>query len=299
VNKAVVIHNPMARNAKGERIYAAAGALKAEGWEVEVRPTEAAGHATVLAREAAEAGARTVFASGGDGTMNEVLNGLVGTPASLGIVRGGMGNVFAKEVGIPRNPEAALRLLLTGVERRFDLGVANGRYFILMAGAGFDGTIVERVPARAKRLLGSTSYALWGGYAALSFRKRHAGLRIDGARREQDLYWLLVSNTRSYGGVVEVAREALVDDGLLDCYAFAGEGAPWVVRTGLQIAVHRQDAAKGVEFFRTREVAIETPGFRVQADGEDFGETPMTFSVAPGALSVLLPPEGGRKLFSR
>src|SRR3989304_1812539 len=96
------------------------------------------------AREAAATGAAVVFACGGDGTLNEVANGLVGSESTLGALRGGMGNVFAKEGGVPRSPEAALRLLVEGERRRIDLGVAGtgdggqGRHFVLMAGVGFD-----------------------------------------------------------------------------------------------------------------------------------------------------------------
>ena len=311
LERASIIYNPVARNApRRERLLAATARLRDEGWEIDLLSTEGPVHAVDLAKAAAAAGSRVVFSCGGDGTLNEVVNGLAGTEATLAVIRGGTGNVFAKEVGVAKDPERALRVLTDGEERRFDLGVAGpsagsggasgrgGRYFLLMAGVGFDGSVVRRVPERPKRLLGTTSYVLWGAAEALRFRSRRTEIRLDGETRECELYWLLVGNTRSYGGVVDVTFRAVADDGLLDAYVFAGRGLPWVVRTGARIALRRQDGAAGVSFQRARRVEVLSPGLHVQADGEYFGETPMTFSVAPRALRVLLPRGGGRRILS-
>jgi YegS/Rv2252/BmrU family lipid kinase len=256
-----------------------------------------------------------VLASGGDGTVNEVVNGLAGSESALGLVRGGMGDVFGKEVGVPRSPEAALRLLVEGERRRFDLGVAfpmptdlagkrasgqigkeDERYFLLMAGIGFDASVVRRLPSRPKRLLGSTSYALWGLAEAVQFRPRLTRVRLDEVERELDLYWALLGNTRSYGGIIDIASEAKADDGLLDAFVFSGRGVPWAASMALRLALRRQEGARGVSFRRVHEVEVSTPGIAVQADGEYFGETPMRFGVAPGAVEVLLPIGGGRRL---
>jgi diacylglycerol kinase family enzyme len=272
-----------------------------------------------------------VFASGGDGTVNEVVNGLAGSESALGVVRGGMGDVFAREVGVAREPERALRLLVEGERRRFDLGVAswsrpatyaaatradgqsfeslrisaseastlgdmNARYFLLMAGIGFDASVVRRVPSEPKRLLGSTSYALWGLAEIAQFKPRRARVRLDEVEREVDLYWALLGNTRSYGGIKNIASKAKADDGLLDAFVFSGRGLPWVASTALQLARGKPEEATGVSFSRVHEVEVSTRGIAVQADGEYFGETPMRFGVAPGAVEVLLPPGGGRRL---
>jgi diacylglycerol kinase (ATP) len=299
VNKATIVFNPAARNARRpEQLLAAAAALKTEGWEVGVLTTSAPGHATDLAREASAAGARVVFACGGDGTVNEVANGLAGGETALGVIRGGTGNVFAKEVGVPRAPADALRVLVDGEEQRFDLGVAGGRYFLLMAGVGFDASVVRRVPDRFKRLLGTASYALWGATEALRFRGREAIIRIEGEEKTIDLFWMVLGNTRSYGGIVDITFRALADDGLLDAYVFAGRDLPWVLTTGARIALGRHHAGQGVSFYRAATVEVSTPGLPVQGDGEYFGETPMAFSVAPRALTVRLPRGGARRLLA-
>jgi diacylglycerol kinase family enzyme len=209
-----------------------------------------------------------------------------------------MGNVFAKEIGVPRSPEAALRVLVDGDERRFDLGLAGGRYFLCMCGLGLDAEVVRKVPANAKRLLGSASLLLWGAMEAPRRQGTRATLRFgENDEQELDLYWALLGNTRSYGGVINVTAKAVVDDGLLDAYVFAGRRLP--LGTAARVAVGRHHDAPGVEFRRIAHLDIPTPGIGVQADGEYFGETPMTFSVAPGALRFLLPPGKGRRLFSR
>ena len=255
-------------------------------------------HARLLAAEAAAAGSEVVFACGGDGTVNEVVNGLVGTPASLAVLRGGTGNVFAKEVHVPRSPANALGVLTRGEEYEFDLGIAGGRHFLLMAGTGFDGSVVRRVPSVPKRLLGTTSYILWGAAEALRFKGRPVELSIDGELAQVELYWLLLANTRSYGGVVDVAARAKADDGLLDTYVFTGSGLPWMLGMGGRIVLQRHHDAPGVHFQRSANLEIRTPGLHVQADGEYFGETPMSFLVVPRSLRVLVPPGGAAKLVS-
>jgi diacylglycerol kinase family enzyme len=180
MRRASIVYNPFARNAPSRaRLTKAAAAMDGD-WEIDMLATEAPLHAVTLAREAAEAGSEVVFACGGDGTVNEVVNGLLGTTAAMGVLRGGTGNVFAKEVHVPRSITRALGVLRDGEEYRFDLGLAGGRHFILMSGAGFDGSVVRRVPTVPKRLLGTTSYVLWGAAEALRFKGRPVDIAIDG-----------------------------------------------------------------------------------------------------------------------
>lgn len=303
MQKATVVFNRNARNApRPERLRSAAAALAADGWQVDLVSTDGAGHATALAREAAAAGAEAVFACGGDGTINEVLNGLAGTPAALGVIRAGMGDVFAKEIGVPRRPEGALRVLLSGRRERVDLGLietaAGRRYFICMAGAGFDADVERRVPRGAKRRLGSTAYALWAVADLRRYRATPVQLRIDGAPYECDLYWLLAGNTRSYGGIVDITSGAVVDDGQLDAYVFAGQGPLWLAATALRLAVRRPEGGRGVSFQKVRSLELMTPGLPLQADGEYLGESPAKISAAPSCLDVLLPEGKGTKLFA-
>jgi YegS/Rv2252/BmrU family lipid kinase len=297
LERALIIYNPNARNApKTERLKSAADLYRIHGWQIDLAPTEAPGHATLLAREAANAGTPVVVSCGGDGTLNEVINGIANTPTHVSLIRGGTGNVFAKEIAIGRTPEKALRVLLEGEEGRFDLGKANDRYFLLMCGIGFDAQVVRVVPKRSKRLLGTTSYVIWGVAEAARYRSKHVSIRLgEEPAQDIDLYWLLLGNTRSYGGVLNITHEAIADDGLLDAYLFAGS---MPLAAAARVAVQKQDAAPGFSFQRVKKLEISTPGIPVQADGEYFGETPMTFTVEEKALTILMPPGQGRQLLS-
>jgi YegS/Rv2252/BmrU family lipid kinase len=296
--RAVIVHNPASRNAPSRRrLEAAARPFAAHGWEVELQATAAPSHATEIARDAASSGAAVVFACGGDGTINEVINGIAGSDSALGVLRGGMGDVFGREAGIPRPPEEALEVLVKGERRRFDLGLANGRYFLMMAGAGFDAEVVRSVPRRPKRLLGSTSYALWGAWVMARYRSKPVTLQIDGAERTAELYWLMLANTRSYGGVIRIASSALVDDGLLDAFVFEARNPLRLAGAATRIARHRFEGSRDITQQRVRELEVLTPGLRVQIDGEYIGETPARFAVAPAALDILLPPGAVPSLF--
>jgi len=295
---AVIVLNPASRNAPPRwRLEAAARAYATEGWQVDLQATDAPGHAVEIAREAAGSGASVVFACGGDGTINEVVNGLAGSDSALGVLRGGMGDVFGREVGIPRAPEAALRVLVDGERRRFDLGMANGRYFLMMAGIGFDADVVRAVPRLPKRLLGSTSYAIWGAWVIARYRSRAVILKVDGEETETRLYWLMLGNTRSYGGIIRIADQGLVDDGRLDAYVFEGRGIGRLARTATRIVRHRLEGAAGVSYRRVEELEVVSAGLGVQVDGEYIGRTPMLFGVAPAALDVLLPAGHAAHLF--
>jgi diacylglycerol kinase family enzyme len=232
------------------------------------------------------------------------------------VARAGTGNVFGKEVHVPRRLERALKVLKEGKASRFDLGYAEGdgvlinagpggaltpkrRYFLLMAGIGFDATVVRRVPTRPKRLLGTTSYVIWGAAEALRYRQRPARISLDSREASVDLFWMLLGNTRSYGGVADVALSAAADDGLLDAYVFAGSGLRWLAGMGARIALKRHPSAPGVTFATVRRASVETAGLDVQADGEYFGETPMRFGVDPLALPVLLMPGAADRILTR
>jgi diacylglycerol kinase (ATP) len=289
--QASIVYNSVAqRRPPLARVRRAALKWRAAGWDIDVRVTESAGHATALAREAATSGAKVVFACGGDGTVNEVVNGLVGSDSSLAVIRGGTSNVFASEIGVPWPLEKALGVLVDGDVRRFDLGMAGGRYFLMMAGIGFDAGAVRHVSDRVKRPFGIAAYYLFAALELGRCRSHRVNVRIDdAAEREEDLYWLVLGNTRSYAGVIDISARALADDGYLDAYQFGHGGLPWMIANLLFFALRRQNWARGVTFQRLRELEIRTPGVPVQVDGEYLGETPMVFKIAPQALSVLLP----------
>jgi YegS/Rv2252/BmrU family lipid kinase len=189
--------------------------------DLEITLTQHAGHARELAREAAERGDRTVLAVGGDGTANEVAWGILGSETALGLVPAGSGNGLARGIGLPLDPARALLALEQSVVRRMDVGFANDRPFLNVAGVGFDAAVGaafhERSQAGARRgLLGYVSVGL-----ALAFDYRAEPLTIEGTQRPLPSRALLltVANGAQYGGGAVIAPGARLDDGRLDVIA--------------------------------------------------------------------------------
>lgn len=303
--RALFIVNPVARGIPASgKLEMAAAWLESRGWQATLEPTGGPGHAAALAREAAESRCDVVVACGGDGTINEIVNGLAGSECALAVIRGGTANVWAKEVDVPRDPLAAVRLVSDGRRRRVDLGMVEGdnsrrRFFLLMAGVGLDGFIVRRVPERWKQRLGAASYVLYGLRESLRFRPEKASLLVDGEAVTGDLMWLLAANTRSYGGVINVARDALADDGLLDVFVFLGRGVRQTFAHGLRILRSSYEGAENVVRRRAASIDISAPAaLDCQVDGEFLDFAPRAIRVAPLALAVMLPATGGSALFS-
>jgi len=294
--RALLLVNPVARGSPPlAKLRLATAWLEAQGWGAKLVLTEQKGHAVELAAEAAADGYDVVVAGGGDGTINEVANGLATSDTALAVIRGGTANVWAKEVKIPRDPLKAVRLLVDGQRRRIDLGVAEAaaggqRYFLLMAGVGLDGYVVSRIPEDLKQRLGATAYVLHGLREGLRYRCRDTTLIIDGESVTVPLYWLLASNTRSYGGVINVAHRAVADDGLLDVYVFQGHGIRQALLHGLRVVSRRQDGAAKVAHRRARRIELPgPPDLEAQVDGDSLGFVPRVLRVAPAALTVVVP----------
>lgn len=296
--RALFIVNPVARGIPSSaKLEMAVAWLESQRWEAAIEETREGGHATALSSHAAERGYDVVVACGGDGTINEVANGLAGTDTALAVIRGGTANVWAKEASIPRDPLSAVRLVVEGRRRRMDLGLVEGveasRFFMLMAGVGLDARVVDRVPERLKKRLGAAAYVFFGLRGSLSFRPRPVSLFIDGEAVTADMLWLLAANTRSYGGVIDIARDAVADDGLLDVYLFESRSARQTFAHGLSILRRKYDAS-GILRRRAREIRIvSSEELDCQVDGEKLHFAPRSIRIAPRALTVVLP-EGRR-----
>jgi YegS/Rv2252/BmrU family lipid kinase len=291
--RCVIIRNPASRRQlEPAQFEAAAGILRAAGWDVTTSITEHAGHATVVAREAAAQLVDVVVANGGDGTINEVVNGLAGTEAALGVLPGGTANVWAKEAGIPKDPAKAMRVVLHGERRRVDLGVANGRPFLLMAGVGLDAAIIPRVSPAWKRRVGALAYIATGVRTALGTKPWDVRLIVDGETIETPLFWMLAGNTRNYGGLMNLACRARMDDGRLDLVLMK-KGGLHLVADGVRALFQRHEGSSNIVYRQVTEIAIETADVPVQLDGDDCGATPLRIGITPRGLTVIVP--RGRK----
>lgn len=295
----LLIHNPASRHGGGPRPpHEIIDVVRAAGWRFEVAVTERDGHATELARDAAARGIDVVVVHGGDGTVNEAVNGIAGSATALGVIPAGTANVWAKEIGMPRFAGTAMQAIVRGERRRIDLGRAGPRYFLLMAGVGLDAAIVPHVNPWLKRRLGVLAYLLAGAITALRTKPWHASLRIDGTARRGPVYWLLAGNTRSYGGLVDVTYRARADDGLLDVAIMRRGGAFHLLVDGIRLLRRRHDRSPNVDYVRARTVDIEMAGLPVQLDGELAGRTPLRIKSVPDALTVIVPAGLRSPLFS-
>ena len=287
-SEAVIIGNPNSGRA-GDRDFLErhAEALRSGGLSVEVMNTERPDHATELA---AGAGERLVVAAGGDGTGNEVINGL-SPGATLGILPLGTANVLARELGLPLDPEGACRRITEGGETRIDLGVAidqsgNERRFACMAGVGFDAQVVGEVTPRQKRYLRGLAFQVTA--FRVLFANRFPPVRISAGDDVRVARFAIVANGHYYGGDYRVTGPGLLTSGKLETVLVerVGELLRPDVFWGI---IFRRPLNRTMESFKATEVHADSAGDHVpiQIDGELWGELPMSFRVEPAALRVV------------
>jgi len=297
MQSATVIVNPVAPNLPSRRnLREAASWLHNQGWQADWALTRSSGDATAMAVRAAQEGRSLVVVCGGDGTLSEAVNGLAGSQTALAVIPAGTANVWAKEVGIPRQPIAALEVAIRGQARRMDLGRASspsaegGRYFFMMAGLGLDGSIAASLPLNVKRYLGATTYAIMAVRQSLRYRGQRVKLIVDGEPLETSLLMMVVGNTRHYAGITQVTPRAYADDGLLDVCIFQGHHTLDIIFHTLRVAAQTHLRATPVLYRRVRrlEVHSETP-LPAQLDGDFYPGYPTIFEAVPGALTVMVP----------
>jgi diacylglycerol kinase (ATP) len=297
----VLIYNPQAGKLRGNPesiLHRTTEALaRATGFLAQtprLMPTAESGHATELAREAVAQGADLVLALGGDGTINEVANGLALTQVPLGILPAGTANVLAMEIGLGSSLERATLRLARSTPQRIALGkiLANGsaaRYFVLMAGVGLDAKIVLEVSAPLKEKIGKGAY--WAaGLSQLPRRLVQFDLRTNGSVHRGG--FALASRVRNYGGDLEIASEAslLKDD--FELVLFEGSHPLRYLGYMLGVAVKQVKKMPGVHTIRTKGFDIVSSA-HLQVDGEYAGWESARIEIAPDALTLLLPASYG------
>jgi len=307
----LVIHNPVAGRRRRGRFSDALDLLERDGNELSLHPTEAPGHATEHARRIEPGNADLVIAAGGDGTINEVINGLVTggrqAPVPLAILPLGTSNVLAAEIGLGKSAAAAARAIREGAMTRVSLGYltgagaasANGRYFVLMAGVGLDAHAVADVNPGLKRRFAQGAYVWAGLRAVLRSRSRRYRVEIDGVRH--NAAWVVVAKASRYGGPFVIATQARLDAPQFEVCLFASSGFWPLMRYGLGLALGRLDRTPGFASVPGRQVRIEdaaagsgsqTRAEPVQCDGDDVARLPVEIEVVPDALDLVVPRDG-------
>lgn len=276
----------------------AVGLLEAQGYRVTAVPTTGPGTAGVLAREGIEAGSDLILALGGDGTLNEAANGMVGASVPLGVLPAGTANVLARELGLGCNALRAARRIPECVPQRVAVGLlrmdggARSRYFLLMAGVGFDGHIVYHLNLDLKSKLGQIAY--WAGSLRQMVR-RPEEFEVQIGDRRMRCSFALASRTRNYAGHLEIARHASLASNDLAVVLFEGRSTfRYYTKYLPAVLSGRLPRTSGVTVVRATHLTCtaseETPVY-VQVDGEYAGRLPATVEVVPDALTLLAPPE--------
>ena len=254
-----------------------------------MRATSRIGEAELLARKAAREGFKRIVAAGGDGTINEVVNGLAGTTAALGLLPIGTVNVFATELGLPSGDlKECWQIICEGHTRTIDLPSANGKHFVQLAGIGLDAQAVKETSVAFKRSFGPLSYLVSAAQIA-SRPPPHLVIESKGAARIEGSF-VLIGNGRLYGGPFPFFKRALIDDGLLDIVVFKRIGYLDIIRYLQDVIFSSSISMPDLEYFQTKRVRVsseeEVP---VEVDGELIGNCPVEFRVRERGLRVLAP----------
>ncbi len=318
--KALIIHNPAAGSrAYAEELSQTTEYLIGQGWEIPgVETTNGPGDATTYARRAVAQGCDAVFLIGGDGTIAQTVDGLVGSETMLAVLPGGTGNIFARQLNLPvpgglhpRPIMESARLLLDGQVRRVDVGRVTplgrgagreaARHFLCWVGVGFDAQVnrnVEADPA-LKRRLGTAATVITSFLTLREFAGTSARVRVDGHRVSRRMVMLVASNIQLYGLLFRMAENAVMDDGLLDVFCFQGHGPARILLHAARLLVNRHIADPEVDNFRARRVEITTSqALPVHVDGDYVGNTPIVMEVRPRALNLLVPSCAPASLFT-
>jgi diacylglycerol kinase (ATP) len=274
--------------------------LRENGLSFDFQYTEGVGHASELARLAASDGYRFLVAVGGDGTINEVANGLLNSPdadaTTLGVVSTGTGNDFIRSMGIPRDYIKACKCVMGNHRSLIDVGLVefkqNGktarRYFINGAGVGFDAEVTE-TSHRMPRLVNNTVPFVLSLLKTLpTYRNKDVQMSIDGRQEKRRVLSVIVSNGAYFGGGMRIAPQAELNDRHLDVLTIGDVGKAELLQVFPRVYKGTHITHPKVRMEKAEKITIECDRrILLQADGELLGEGPVTFQVVPAALNMV------------
>ncbi len=288
-----IILNPTAGNGSARSVAREAEAyFRDHGLEYEILETKCPGDAVLLARKAA-AYSDLVISDGGDGTVREVAQGLLGTNVPMGILPGGRGNDFRRSLHIPGKITEALDVLTNGKDRTVDLLEVNGKVCVNVYSIGFDVEVV--INSNKLKWLKALAYYMAVFYTCIAYKGKPMHIEINGETFDRRFYLIAFGNGMMYGGGMKVLPNSVIDDGLLDVCLIENIGFSKVMQLlpGFIKGTHGK-YTDFVHFFRTTELKVTTPEpMDAQADGEIIPSVSEAFArVLPGALRVRVPAEG-------
>jgi diacylglycerol kinase (ATP) len=307
IQNALLIHNPNAGNGgKGRRtmLDEARRIFAASGIQTELAETTKAGDATEMAQRANDEGRQLVIACGGDGTVNEVVNGLAGQKnghrVPLALLPGGTANILAKELNLPWDIPSAAELLVRGVVREIPLGLATPlnepakqKYFLSVAGAGPDGMIVYAIDLDLKARVGILAYWWQGAYEAFRYKFQH--FRVTAAGKQIDSSLVIIGRTKHYGGPFKITTEADLYEDKFELLSLTTQSGLRYISYLPSLLLGKLRGTEGVHFWKADSVLCEPLGndpIYAQVDGETLARLPVEFKIMPRALKLLVPLNG-------
>jgi diacylglycerol kinase (ATP) len=288
IRRGLLIVNPQAGRRRGRRIEAEVTArLRGHGFALEVARTASPGEATALARTAAAGGADVVFSLGGDGTLREAAEGLLGSRTALAVLPAGTTNVVAIALGLPLDAVAAAAAAAQWRPRAMDVGLAAGRVFLMQASAGFDGYLMARLRGGWKASWGKAAIAAQGVSAWLRYDYREITVRAEGETRTGS--HVAICNLAHYGGRYLLAPAARCDDRRLDLRVFTG-GRMATLAEGWRL-LRGRPGKEAWSLQVERATLLGPPGLTLQIDGDPLCvDPPVEIELAAEQLQVLAPP---------
>jgi len=299
--QALLVYNPAAGPIPvGPFVYRAAEGLRRAGWQPRIVPTRSGEHAVELARQAAGK-LDAVFAIGGDGTIGQVASGLAGSSTALGILPAGTRNVMGVELGLPSFGwnrwwalDENLHQLIDAPVCKVDIGLCNGKPFLLWAGLGLDAMVLQQLEPRLRidkyfSVPRSAALTVWN---AATWHGIDLKAYADGRRLEGHFMLAVVTNIRMYlGGLAKISPRARLDDGQMDLWLFSGNNLADALRHTFGLFSGQHVTAPDAQCVPFRTLRLEaTPPVSVHIDGETQGlAQTMEFSILPRALKLMIP----------
>jgi diacylglycerol kinase (ATP) len=306
IKNALLIYNPTSgrrRSRRFEEIEKAARILKHAGITAEIAATTAPGSARGMAQLAVRQRKDLVIACGGDGTVNEVINGLAGSQVPLALLPAGTANILAKELGVPWDIPHAARLIPDGVVRRIALGIASavntngnshdpqsGRYFLCVAGAGPDGAIVNGVDEILKKNAGIFAY--WMEGLRQLFRYDFPEMRIHSGGQERRATIIVIGRTAHYGGPFKITTEASLFEDSFEMLTNSSTSRLKYLACLPALWLGKLRKIDSIAAWKDTQVVCEPTDERMvyaQVDGEPIGPLPLAFRIVLDALSIIVP----------
>jgi len=306
ITDAVLIYNPTSGRRRHRRfveIESAVRILKDAGLTTELAPTTGPETATQIARQAVEQRRGMVIACGGDGTINEIVNGLAGSSVPMALLPAGTANILAKELGIPWDIPQAARLIPNGAVRRIALGVAvplngnhssalprTGRYFLSVGGAGPDGAIVNGVHSELKKNTGMLAYWVEGFRQLFGYNFPEMRVRSEGSERKATI--VIAGRTVNYGGPFKITTEANLFEDSFEFLLNSRKSRLSYLACLPAMWLGTLRGMDGIETWKSSEMVCEPLGSEpvfAQVDGEPVGQLPIAFKIVPNALSIVTP----------